>query len=329
MTEIDGTLGRTIRMYLVDGSAGGIVTAEIINWTGKVVVAPRSRLPDLFLRPEVNRTGVYILTGDAQDESQRIVAYIGETDDIRNRLSAHNSDDTMEFFNRVCLVVSKDENLTKSHVRFLESQLIRRAREANRVRLVNRTDPEFDLLPESDKADMAFFLQQIELMLPALGYDLFKKVGIPSASVPKSGEIENQAARSIGRATSSPPLAKTPSAEVQFFELNAPDVSATAYEAEGEFIVEARSGARKDRDGVGWDGYKRRRDQLVTDGLLVQSSKEGLYEFREDVPLRSPSEAACIVLARSANGRNEWVVRGTTRTYNQWLAERLQAGQRD
>lgn len=44
MTE-EQNEGRTIRMILVDRSASGIVTAEIINWTDKVVVAPRSHLP--------------------------------------------------------------------------------------------------------------------------------------------------------------------------------------------------------------------------------------------------------------------------------------------
>lgn len=50
--------GKTIRIYLVDGEPTGILTAEIINWTGKVLVAPRSQLADLAKRPEVKRTGV-------------------------------------------------------------------------------------------------------------------------------------------------------------------------------------------------------------------------------------------------------------------------------
>lgn len=35
--------GRTIRIYLVDGVPSGILTAEIMNWTGKVIVSPRSQ----------------------------------------------------------------------------------------------------------------------------------------------------------------------------------------------------------------------------------------------------------------------------------------------
>src|SRR5207248_591673 len=46
---ISGSLmnGRTIRIYLVDGVPSGILTAEIMNWTGKVIVSPRSQLDQL------------------------------------------------------------------------------------------------------------------------------------------------------------------------------------------------------------------------------------------------------------------------------------------
>ena len=34
-------LGKTIRLYLADGTPTGPVVAEIINWTGQVIVVPR------------------------------------------------------------------------------------------------------------------------------------------------------------------------------------------------------------------------------------------------------------------------------------------------
>ena len=73
------TQGRTIRMFLVDGSPGGIITAEIMNWTGHVLCAPRSRLPDLIKRDETKRTGIYFLsgidpeTGNYYDDTRRYI----------------------------------------------------------------------------------------------------------------------------------------------------------------------------------------------------------------------------------------------------------------
>lgn len=38
-------LGKSVRMFLADGTPGGLITAEIMNWTGHVIAAPRSDLP--------------------------------------------------------------------------------------------------------------------------------------------------------------------------------------------------------------------------------------------------------------------------------------------
>jgi hypothetical protein len=39
---VSGRSGRTVRLFLVDGSASGLITAEIINWSGKVLAGPRT-----------------------------------------------------------------------------------------------------------------------------------------------------------------------------------------------------------------------------------------------------------------------------------------------
>jgi hypothetical protein len=36
--------GKTVRIFLADGEPTGILLAEIGNWTGWVLVAPRSQL---------------------------------------------------------------------------------------------------------------------------------------------------------------------------------------------------------------------------------------------------------------------------------------------
>src|SRR3954463_3936473 len=113
--------GRTIRIYLVDGVPNGILTAEIINWTGKVVVAPRAQLDQLASRPEARRTGLYLLIGTDPESPTRDLVYVGEGDSVFERLLKHNRDEGKDFWSQTVLVISKDENLTKSHVRYLES----------------------------------------------------------------------------------------------------------------------------------------------------------------------------------------------------------------
>src|SRR5690349_2758961 len=116
--------GRNVRIFLVDGTPTGLITAEIINWTGHLLFVPRSRLAEALKRPEVDRTGVYFLVGDDAADPTRHAVYIGEGDSVADRIKLHAKDETKDFWERVCFVTSKDPNITKSHVRYLENRLI-------------------------------------------------------------------------------------------------------------------------------------------------------------------------------------------------------------
>lgn len=56
--------GKQIKLFLVDGTPGGLTTAEITNWTGHVLSASRSDLADLLKRDEAQRAGAYMLLGE-------------------------------------------------------------------------------------------------------------------------------------------------------------------------------------------------------------------------------------------------------------------------
>src|ERR1700734_293280 len=115
-------MGKTIKLFLVDGIPNGILTAEIMNWTGHVMFAPRSRIADFVKRDEVKRTGVYLLFGDDPDNSNQTLVYVGEGDSVFSRLGTHRNDEDKDFWDNVCVITSKDPNLTKAHVRYLESR---------------------------------------------------------------------------------------------------------------------------------------------------------------------------------------------------------------
>ena len=166
------SVGRSIRVYLVDGTPGGLLTAEIMNWTGHIVAAPRSDLAALLKRPETSRTGVYVLLGDDPETFGGTVAYIGEGDDVGTRLRQHARAEEhggKDFWDRAIVFTSKDANLTKAHARYLESGFIALAQQARRARLVNGTAPPPLPLPEADVSDMEYFIAQAKIILPVLG----------------------------------------------------------------------------------------------------------------------------------------------------------------
>jgi hypothetical protein len=90
-----------------------------MNWTGRVLVVPRSRIGEAVKRVEATRTGVYFLVGDDPDQPSKTRVYIGEGDSVADRIKNHAKDETKDFWTKVCLVTSKDTNLTKAHARLI------------------------------------------------------------------------------------------------------------------------------------------------------------------------------------------------------------------
>jgi len=168
--------GRQIRIFLVDGTPNGIRTAEIINWTGAILVVPRARLAEIANRREATRTGVYCLVGPDPDYASREMVYVGEGDNVFTRLVAHSKDATKDFWTTAVICVSKDENLTKSHGRYLESRLIALADAAGRATLVNGNSSDENPLPEADVSDMEYFLEQVQVVFPVLGLTYLQPV---------------------------------------------------------------------------------------------------------------------------------------------------------
>lgn len=300
--------GKQIRVYLVDGTPGGLLTAEIMNWTGHVVAAPRSDIADLLARDEVRRTGVYILLGDdpaSQFPSGKAV-YVGEGDDIAVRLRQHARPESAggkDFWDRAVVLTSKDANVTKAHARYLEARLIGAATGAKRATVINGTAPVPIHLPEADISDMEYYLSQVHVVLPVLGITEFRPPRSASA-----GDVPSGSDRTVAERTS--PTFR--------FEVPRHGISASAQEIDGEFTVLEGSSARAEWVGSPkHTGYQQQHATLLGDGTL-QTRESGLASFTQDVVFSSPSAAAAVVAGRAANGRTSWVAVDSGTTFGEW-----------
>lgn len=266
-----------------------------------MLVAPRTKLADLAKREEIGRTGVYVLSGADPDNPARDIVYVGEGDDVFKRLAWHDKDSSKEFWTRCVAIISKDLNLTKAHVRYLESRLIAMGHAAGRAKLHNGTAPPLPPMPEPDIADMEGFLGHIELMLPVLGFSFLKPK--PSAK-PTSGTSD--ASEDVS----------------PVFEFSSGSASARAQEINGEFVVLKGSTATLE-PRTSWTSYRKLREQLVEEKRLVEVPGNQLLLFAEDIVFSSPSAGASVVAAGNTNGRAAWRVEGTRQTYEEWHQSRL------
>ena len=302
--------GRSIRLFLVDGIPTGIITAEIMNWTGHTLIAPRSSLAELQKRPEIQRTGVYFLIGT--DEFPEV--YLGETDNIQQRLNDHNKDIKNDFWERTCIISSKDLNLTKAHVKYLESHLYQLIKDSGRATLMNAQQPGAINLPEADKSDMEYFLAQIQIILPALGIDFLR--------TPKTTQTE---------VAQNPAIITETQSESPIFEINSTkyNITATAIEIDNEFIVQKGSKAYFKWIGTNNPNYNYKLNydkklQNLKDGGFFESNNSGeLLTFAKDCPFDSPSGASYIVYGRIDNGRTSWKIKGNGKSYADWQQEQI------
>ena len=207
-------------------------------------------------------------------------------------LPFHDRDETKDYWTHVVGFVSKDENLTKAHVRYLESKLIADIARSGKAQLKNSTSPDFAKLPESDVSDMDEFYENIRVLLPLVGLNILQQPGVSDGM-----------------------------ADQVTLEMNPVGTNATAVVSGDEIIVQRGSTARL--GGVSsWTSYKGLRDQLVAEGKLVPKNDK-FYEFSTDVSFTSPSAAAAVVFGGNQNGWIAWKVKGTNLTYKDWKEKEL------
>lgn len=290
--------GKQIKLFLIDGTPGGLTTAEITNWTGHVLRARRSDLADLLSREEAQRTGVYLLLRDDEEALGNTRCYIGEADIVAHRLREH---DRKKEWDQVVVITSKDANLTKAHGRYLESRLVSLAKEAARVAVDNGTEPGVPPLPEADKSDMDYFLSQLQIVLPVLGVNAIR-VPQPKMATPSPGDD-----------------VASPVFHLRHAKLR---VDAQAQQIDGEFTMLAGSFVVASWHGVGkaqstrkaYDTYRAQHEQLVANGSVAV--EDGRGRVTRNIVFSSPSTAGAIALGRSCNGRREWI--SDQGTFGEW-----------
>jgi len=263
----------TVRIFLAKGSPTSIRTAEISNWTGKAIAGPRSQIEDILSRKEASQPGVYFLAGVNPDTGKERV-YIGEAEVIRNRIKGHLDRD---FWKDIVFFVSKDENLTKAHIKYLEGKLIEFTKTIGRFELENYQGSGSHL-PESDAADMDIFLARMIQLLPILGQEFLKPLVRTDLMLNKQ--------------------------DLLYCKIK--NVSATGRQTDGGFVVLKGSQAvLEERPSTQKYKYAANiRTDLMEQGIL--SASDNYLEFNADYEFSSPSAAAAVVHGGQANGLTAW-----------------------
>ncbi|MDF2833565.1 GIY-YIG nuclease family protein [Chryseobacterium indoltheticum] len=265
--------GKTIRLFLVDGTANALTTAELSNWTGIGVKVPRIKIKDYSSRVEFKKPGVYILIG--KNENNDDAAYIGEAEVVADRLAQHiiNKD----FWNEVLFFGSKDKYLNKASVKYLENRLYELALHAGRY-IINQNIPTRSELSEAEQAELEEFLSNIKILTASLGHRIFESL---------EETVEQNETKQL----------------ILFCKNGAGANSKGSPSTEG-FIVYKNSVFMLEEQASLTNSISAERREMVLEGLL--QAENDFYRLTKDYIFTSSSRAAAATLARSASGPIEW-----------------------
>lgn len=273
--------GRQIKIYLADGSVTGIRHAEIMGWTGQALTVPRSKVKELSEWEESLKPGVYFLFG-VDEETGNDAVYIGEAEQVASRIQQHLSG--KDFWNEVVCFTNKDENLTKAHVKYLESRLVALTNQANRYELLNGNQPPQAVLPRGDRDVMEEFIANIRILIGALGYRLLEPLVKANEIIPQPNETKSYTVP---------------------FELKAKKYKAKALQTDEGLVVLAGAEAALEANASLSKGYAKIRNALIEKGKLLQFN--GKLLLQEDHLFTSPSQAAAILLGYPCSGPDYWL----------------------
>lgn len=287
-------MGKKLTLYLIDGTDNGPRTIEIGNWSGKAIHSPRVNLKDIIFRTEFDRPGIYILKSDPSEDFYNEKIYVGEAEIIGKRIKQHLQNSDKDF--KECIAfISKDELLTKSHIKYLESRIIKLAIDAKNSEIENTVQPAIPFLSEADISDMEEFIRQIKIILPTAGYQFLTSSTLITAM--KSDAIDSAGIHE------------------KVFSLKNKNYSATMRVVSDGFKVLSGSECTIKLSNSISEGWIKLRNKLLHNNQLIESGNK--YIFAEDVVFSSPSSASSIILGRQSSGPNEWIDE-TGQTYREY-----------
>ena len=270
--------GKTIKLFLIDGEPNGRMTCELSNWTGKAYKIPRIMIKDSYSREDLKSPGIYLLFGENEDGKGQV--YIGEAETIIDRLKQHVAQ--KEFWTEVILFISKDENLNKAHIKYLESRLYEITKKVNSYDLATNSVPSKSSISESEIAEMEEFIENIKLLTNTLGHRVFETlISAETAKTKKSNTFYINAAR--GANGFGIPSSKG------FIVLKNSEIATSTVDSMQNSLLNIRA-------------------KLIENKTIIEKEKKLVFD--KDYEFSSPSTAAAIVMGRNANGLKEWKLKG-------------------
>lgn len=265
---------KTIQIFLPEGDPRGIRIAEITTRIVQVIEVPRSLISDFIRMPESDQVAVYFLFGESEDGAEQNV-YIGQTGDLRARLTKHNKD--KDFWERALILISRTNSMTQTHALFLEWLCIQEAKKAARYSIENSTGGTKPHTPKPLEADCYEIHSTGHTLLASLGYPVFDSVVKNQPTAHNDDLFYCKASGSNGKGL---------------------------YTEEGFVVLKGSIGRKENVPSIIGTAGERLRERLLESGVTRVAGETVIFE--KDHLFKSPSMAALSLMGRTCNGWLDW-----------------------
>lgn len=275
--------GKSINLFLMDGTAVGRIKCTLANWTGVAYKIPRTEIDKCKEREDLKQSGVYFLFGISDDTGENIV-YIGQAGARKNgegilyRLQEHKRDESKDYWTEAVVFTTSNNSFGPTEISYLENRFFNLAKDAKRYNVKNNVDPTSGHVTEGKESELEEFIEYAEIVMGTFGHRVFDSLEEkPINKVEEDVEINDEPLL----------ILKTTKAEAKgrrtnegFVVYKGASVSVNPTKSCPETILNLRS----------------KYTERVKDWVLI-----------EDTLFTSPSAAAGFVTYASANGIIMWL----------------------
>ncbi|MFK4474782.1 hypothetical protein ABH897_004550 [Paenibacillus sp. RC73] len=278
--------GKSINLFLMDGTPSGRIKCTLANWTGVVYKIPRTELDKCKGRDDLSQSGVYFLFGES-DQTEDDVVYIGQAGVRKNgegllyRLIEHKRNPDKDYWTEAIVFTTSNNSFGPTEISYLENRFYALAMDANRYLVKNGNDPTPGNITEEKESELEEFIDYAKIVMGVLGHKLFEPLTIKTKLAVEVDSTEEELLLFMKRKSRKSGLI----------------IEASCKQTNEGFVVLQGSRIETiDSDSIP-PGIKKRRQTAKIDANGI---------LQEDILVRSPSYAAAFVIGGHVNGLTEW-----------------------
>lgn len=278
--------GKSINLFLMDGTASGRIKCTLANWTGVAYKLPRTELDKCKGRDDLSQSGVYFLFGTS-DQTGESVVYIGQAGTRKNgegilyRLQEHKRNPDKDYWTEAVVFTTSNNSFGPTEISYLENRFTNLALTAKRYTVKNGNDPTPGNITEEKESELEEFIDYSKIVMGALGHKVFESLAVLKPTIETNSDMADELLLHLKRKSRK---------SGQTIEADCKQTT------EGFVVIKGSHIELNDSDSIP-PGIKEARQK-------AKVNEKGILQ--EDVLFKSPSYAAAFVVGGHANGLIEW-----------------------